>query len=70
MQEYCADSEKYNGRIDLLERSKPAIPIQELLEATKPVEPFPFDEETDMSIGGFLADLIDNLIERIASTFN
>lgn len=69
-QEYCADSEKYNGRIDPLERSKPAIPIQELLEATKPVEPFPFDEETDMSIGGFLADLIDNLIERIASTFN
>ncbi|KAL9259121.1 Beta-amylase-like protein [Drosera capensis] len=61
-QEYCSDPEKYQGHVLPLEPSKPKIPIEELLEAAKPVQPFPFDDETDMSVGGALADLIDNLI--------
>lgn len=52
-----------------LERSKPKIPIEDLLEATEPMEPFPFDEETDMSVGGAIAILLDNLIDKITSIF-
>jgi beta-amylase len=35
--------------------------IEDLLEATKPMEPFPWDKETDMSVGGALANLIDKI---------
>ncbi|CAI9759960.1 unnamed protein product [Fraxinus pennsylvanica] len=34
-----------------LHKSKPKIPIDEILEATKPIKPFPWNEETDMSVG-------------------
>ncbi|GAB2242603.1 hypothetical protein Droror1_Dr00019378 [Drosera rotundifolia] len=68
-QEYCSDPEKYQGHVLPLEPSKPKIPIEELLEATKPVQPFPFDDETDMSVGGALADLIDNLIHIFTFVF-
>ncbi|KAL2547860.1 Beta-amylase 5 [Forsythia ovata] len=46
-----------------LQRSKPKIPIDELLEATKPIKSFPWDEETDMSVGGTLADYLDNFFD-------
>ncbi|KAL8153057.1 hypothetical protein V2J09_010817 [Rumex salicifolius] len=68
-QEYCPDPAKYNSPIDPLEESKPKIPIQVLLEATQPEDPFPFDKETDMSVGGALADLIDHLIDKMSSIF-
>lgn len=59
MQDYCPDPQKYNHHVVPLERSKPKISIEDLLEATKPEEPFPWDKETDMSVGGGLANLID-----------
>lgn len=53
-----------------LQRSKPKIPIEEILEATKPVEPFRWKEETDMSVGGALADYLDNLFDKVSSILN
>ncbi|KAG8386978.1 hypothetical protein BUALT_Bualt03G0204800 [Buddleja alternifolia] len=44
-----------------LQRSKPKIPIDELLEATKPLKPFPWDNETDMQLGGDLFNFFENL---------
>ncbi|XP_021724362.1 beta-amylase-like isoform X1 [Chenopodium quinoa] len=49
-QEYCPNPENYGRHITPLEQSKPKIPLQVLLEATKPMEPFPFDNETDMKV--------------------
>ncbi|KAK6919432.1 Glycoside hydrolase, family 14 [Dillenia turbinata] len=66
-QGYCSDPQKYGHHIVPLERSKPKIPMGQLLEATEPMKPFAFDKETDMSVGGALADLIDNLIDKFAS---
>ena len=62
LQDYCPDPEKYNHHIGQLERSKPKMPIEYLLEATEPMEPFPWDKETDMSVGGALSDLIDKIL--------
>lgn len=49
-----------------MERSKPKIPLEVLLEATKPVEPYPWKKETDMNLDvtGFL-DYIVAIIVRI-----
>lgn len=68
-QDFCPDPRKYNNYVGPLERSKPKIPIEDLLKATEPMEPFPFDEETDMSVGGGIAILLDNLIDKITSIF-
>lgn len=53
-----------------LRRSEPKIPVEELLEATKPIELFPWDKETDMSVGGALADYLDNLRDKLFSILN
>ncbi|KAL7128843.1 hypothetical protein ABFS83_13G021200 [Erythranthe nasuta] len=52
VQKMHADWEYCREMTDLpsLERSKPKIPIEKLLEATKPIETFPWDGETDMSV--------------------
>lgn len=68
-QDFCEDPRKYNNHVGPLGRSKPRIPIEDLLEATEPMEPYPFDKETDMSVGGALADLLDNLIAKITTIF-
>lgn len=69
-QDYCPDPNKYNSPIVPLEKSKPKIPIEDILEATKPMVPFPFNKETDMSVGGGgLSDLLGSLINRITSIF-
>ncbi|XP_062150509.1 beta-amylase isoform X2 [Alnus glutinosa] len=60
-QDYCPDPEKYSHHIGPLERSKPKMTIEDLLDATEPMEPFPWDKETDMSVGGALANLIDKI---------
>lgn len=44
-----------------LERSRPKIQISELLEATKPMMPLPWDEEADMSVGYTFSDVLDIL---------
>lgn len=69
LQDYCPDSQKYGQDVLPLRQSKPEIPIEELLEATKPMKPFPWDKETDTSVGGALADFLDILHEIIAFFF-
>ena len=62
MQDYIPDPEKYNHHIVPLQSSKPKIPINELLDATKPIKPFPWDKETDMSVvGGGLFSFIGRI---------
>ncbi|KAG9454245.1 hypothetical protein H6P81_007149 [Aristolochia fimbriata] len=68
-QAYCPDPQKYYNAITPLERSKPKMSIEEILEATKPEKPFPWDPETDMSVGGNLAELIDGITGKIKSIF-
>lgn len=65
-QEYCREM----SDIPTLQRSKPKIPIEEILEATKPIEPFRWKEETDMSVGGALAHYLDNLFDKVFSILN
>lgn len=69
VQDHCADSRKYGQCLDPLERSNPELSIQDLLEATEPMKPFPWDKETDMGVGGALADFSDKFIEKITSIF-
>ncbi|XP_020232390.1 beta-amylase isoform X1 [Cajanus cajan] len=51
-QDYCANPQKYNHAITPLKPSAPKIPIEVLLEATKPMPPFPWLSETDMKVDG------------------
>ncbi|KAF4382608.1 hypothetical protein F8388_015436 [Cannabis sativa] len=51
-QQYTADTDKYNHHLVPLPPSKPKIPTEELLESTKPIKPFPWNKETDMSVSG------------------
>lgn len=69
-QEYCADSSRYNHEIGPLEPSKPKLPIDVLLEATKPVQPFPWNKETDMKVDGAgNAGLLAGLLNMFKSIF-
>ncbi|KAK4795628.1 hypothetical protein SAY86_027954 [Trapa natans] len=68
-QDYCADPSKYGQEIGPLERSMPPVPMKELLEATEPMEPFQWDEKTDMSVGGAFSGFIDSMIDMIAYIF-
>ncbi|KAB2610594.1 beta-amylase-like [Pyrus ussuriensis x Pyrus communis] len=71
-QDYRPDPEKYNHHLGPLKRLKPEISIEDLLEETKAVEPFPWDKETDMSVSGEaggLLGLVSNLISKIFSVF-
>ncbi|KAL5731005.1 beta-amylase [Ranunculus cassubicifolius] len=63
-QDYCPNPDKYYIPIVPLERSKPPLSMEELMEATKPMQPFPFDTNTDMSVGGALADLFDVVLGK------
>jgi beta-amylase len=51
-QSHCDDPQEYNHAIPPLKRSGPNIPVDDLLEATKPILPFPWDSETDMKVDG------------------
>ncbi|KAI3959533.1 hypothetical protein MKX01_025049 [Papaver californicum] len=75
-QEFFPVPTKYHYPIVPLERSKPKIPVEELMEATEPVKLFPFDAETDMGIddveddsAGGLADFLGSLINKFISIF-
>ena len=52
LQDYREDPQDYNHGIPPLKRSKPNIPVDVLLEATKPIQPFPWDSETDLKVDG------------------
>ncbi|CAL5072298.1 unnamed protein product [Urochloa decumbens] len=67
--DYCPDPARYGRPIRPLERSAPEIPMERLLEATAPAPAFPFDAETDMSVGGGLAEAIDWVIGKIEWLF-
>lgn len=43
--------------------------MERLLEATAPAPAFPFDPETDMSVGGGLAEAVDWVLDKIAWLF-
>ncbi|WJX49861.1 Beta-amylase [Trifolium repens] len=51
-QSHCDDPQEYNHAIPPLKRSGPNIPVDDLLEATKPIPPFLWDSETDMKVDG------------------
>ncbi|KAL9297609.1 hypothetical protein ACSQ67_023505 [Phaseolus vulgaris] len=51
-QGHCEDPQNYNAGTTPLKPSAPKIPIEVLLEATKPIPPFPWLPETDMKIDG------------------
>ncbi|KAK1679918.1 hypothetical protein QYE76_040766 [Lolium multiflorum] len=68
-QEYCPDPAQYFRPLKPLERSRPAIPMDRLLEATSPAAPYPFEAETDMSVGGDLAELIDWVFDKVEWIF-
>ncbi|KAK4255383.1 hypothetical protein QN277_008390 [Acacia crassicarpa] len=50
--DYIEDPQKYGHNLTPLNRSKPKIPNEVLIEATKPLPPFPWDSETDMKVDG------------------
>ncbi|KOM43972.1 hypothetical protein LR48_Vigan05g157700 [Vigna angularis] len=55
--DYCSDPERYYHFTEPMERSKPRIPLEILLEATEPLEPYPWLKETDVTrrvLAGFL----------------
>ncbi|XP_015936073.1 beta-amylase-like [Arachis duranensis] len=60
-QDYCPEPEKYNHYMYPMVRSKAKIPVEALLEATKPVKPYTWHRETDMSVGGVSGVLADIL---------
>lgn len=58
----------YTLTIDLLERSKPEIPMEVIImEATKWEEQLEFDAETDMDIGGNYVELVLELLDGMAT---
>ncbi|WCJ37696.1 Beta-amylase [Euphorbia peplus] len=70
-QDYSPDPEKYNFKIDPLERSKPKIPIGDLLEATKETTSFEWDSETDMPVESvtYSVGILDSLVKKMKSLF-
>ncbi|TKW35150.1 hypothetical protein SEVIR_2G353000v4 [Setaria viridis] len=67
--DYCPDPARYGRPMRPLERSSPEIPMERLLEATAPAPALPFDPETDMSVGGGLAEAIDWVLGKIEWIF-
>ncbi|KAL3567570.1 hypothetical protein D5086_030221 [Populus alba] len=51
-QDYCPDPSKYGHEIGPLERSNPQIPMDDIIDATKPMKPFPWNNQTDMPVDG------------------
>ncbi|KAK7257504.1 hypothetical protein RIF29_31528 [Crotalaria pallida] len=51
-QDYSEDPKNYNHVIPPLKPSGPKIPIEVILQATKPIAPFPWDSETDRKVDG------------------
>jgi len=73
MKDLCADPDRYGRPIKPLETSAPEMSIERLLEATAPAPApapaFPFDPETDMSVGGWLAEAVDWVLDKIEWVF-
>lgn len=67
-QDYCPDLGMYNHEIGPLDRSKPKFSMEDLLEATEPMAPFPWSQETDMKIDDF-EGVLASLIRKFFSMF-
>ncbi|KAL1220424.1 Beta-amylase 6 [Cardamine amara subsp. amara] len=63
-QEYCPEPGRYNHELFPLERSRNDEPLEKFLEETEPIDPFPWLEETDMSIRPF-----ESVLSLLRSTF-
>lgn len=63
-QEYCSEPERYNHELFPLERSRNDESLEKFMEETEPVDPFPWLEETDMSIRPF-----ESILSLLQSTF-
>uniref|UniRef100_A0A0E0LLU2 Beta-amylase n=1 Tax=Oryza punctata TaxID=4537 RepID=A0A0E0LLU2_ORYPU len=68
-QDCCSDPARYGRPMRPLERSGPEVAIERLLDATAPEPPYQFDGETDMSVGGGLAELIDWVFHKVEWIF-
>lgn len=68
-QDCCPDPARYGRPMRPLERSGPEVAIERLLDATAPEPPYPFAGETDMSVGGGLAELIDWVFDKVEWIF-
>ncbi|XP_022135924.1 beta-amylase-like isoform X2 [Momordica charantia] len=61
-QGYCPNPKDYNCYVVPLEQSKEKISMEEILEATEPLEPFSWDKETDVPIGGPFVDFFNRIL--------
>uniref|UniRef100_A0A6M2EM53 Beta-amylase n=1 Tax=Populus davidiana TaxID=266767 RepID=A0A6M2EM53_9ROSI len=69
-QDYCPDPSKYGHEIGPLERSNPQIPMDDIIDATKPMKSFPWNNQTDMPVDGAGEfGLLGGLINGIKSIF-
>ncbi|EEF46659.1 Beta-amylase, putative [Ricinus communis] len=68
-QDYVADAKKYDHELAPLQRSKAKILVDELLEATEGVAPFPWNTETDLPVDGASVGLLSRLLKKIKSIF-
>lgn len=69
-QDYCPDPSKYGHEIGPLERSNPPIPVDDIIDATTPMKPFPWNKQTDMPVDGAgQFGLLGGLINGIKSIF-
>ncbi|XP_020207464.1 beta-amylase isoform X1 [Cajanus cajan] len=63
--DYCPDPERYNHFTIPMERSEPKIPMKALLEATKPMSPYPWYKEIDIIVSdatGFLRHIVTTIL--------
>lgn len=65
-QEYCSEPKRYNHELLPLERSQTNESLEKLMEATEPVDPLPWLDETDMSIRPFesVLSFLKNILFR------
>ncbi|KAM0952334.1 putative beta-amylase [Dioscorea sansibarensis] len=68
-QDFNPNPENYFKPIVPLERSKPEYSMEYILEATEPLEPFPFDDQTDMPVDGGFAYWIKKVFAKLISLF-
>ncbi|KAG7022884.1 Beta-amylase [Cucurbita argyrosperma subsp. argyrosperma] len=61
-QGYCPNPKDYNCDVVPLKQSREKISMEALLEAKDPLEPFPWDKETDTPIGGPFVDVFNRIL--------
>lgn len=68
-QDFNPNPENYFKPIVPLKSSKPEFSMEYILEATGPLEPFPFDDETDVPVDGGFAYWIKQVFAKLISLF-